>query len=65
MFTERYAFVVEVGNIDVNHAATKVLREEPNIVHLAAPVNIFGDIHGQFFDLMDMMNRTIPGLMFV
>ncbi|GAB5357360.1 hypothetical protein AAMO2058_000368000 [Amorphochlora amoebiformis] len=32
-------------------AATKVFREEPNLVCHQAPVKIIGDIHGQFHDL--------------
>eukprot|EP01102_Stenamoeba_stenopodia_P004437 TRINITY_DN14746_c0_g1_i1.p1 TRINITY_DN14746_c0_g1~~TRINITY_DN14746_c0_g1_i1.p1 ORF type:complete len:733 (+),score=153.21 TRINITY_DN14746_c0_g1_i1:248-2446(+) len=35
--------------------ATEILKKEPNLLQLKAPQLIFGDIHGQFFDLMNML----------
>ena len=28
--------------------------KESNVVHIAAPVTVVGDIHGQFFDMVEI-----------
>lgn len=36
-------------------AKTKeLLMKESNVVHISAPVTVVGDIHGQFFDLIEI-----------
>lgn len=36
-------------------AKTKeLLMQESNVVHVQAPVTVVGDIHGQFFDLIEI-----------
>ena len=40
--------------------AKEVLIEENNIVMMSSPVNIVGDIHGQFYDLVNMFNIIGP-----
>lgn len=32
--------------------------QQPNIIHLEAPLNLFGDIHGQFSDLIHFLEMT-------
>lgn len=34
--------------------AKEMLMKESNVVHIAAPVTVVGDIHGQFFDLIEI-----------
>lgn len=32
----------------------EVLMRESNVVHVSAPVTVVGDIHGQFYDLIEI-----------
>lgn len=42
--------------------ALDVLKLEPNALDLSAPVKIVGDLHGQFFDLISMLDHCgAPG----
>lgn len=34
--------------------AKELLMKESNVVHIAAPVTVVGDIHGQFFDMIEI-----------
>jgi len=34
--------------------AKEILIEEPNIQQIYSPITICGDIHGQFYDLMEL-----------
>jgi serine/threonine-protein phosphatase PPG1 len=37
-----------------------MLMKESNVVHIQAPVTVVGDIHGQFFDLLEIFNISGP-----
>eukprot|EP00041_Stephanoeca_diplocostata_P039674 m.1637434 g.1637434 ORF g.1637434 m.1637434 type:complete len:475 (+) comp25818_c0_seq1:222-1646(+) len=41
--------------ISILQAGTEILKKEPNVLDLPAPITIVGDIHGQFFDLVKLL----------
>ena len=40
--------------------AGKIFYDEPNVLELSAPIVVVGDIHGQFYDLLTLMNEAGP-----
>lgn len=37
---------------------TDIFKKEPNLVKIPEPVVVVGDIHGQFYDLVHMLNKA-------
>ncbi|KAJ3201207.1 3',5'-cyclic-nucleotide phosphodiesterase (PDEase) (3':5'-CNP), partial [Entophlyctis luteolus] len=52
---------IHEGRIKLEHAmyviknGTELLKAEPNLLDVAAPITVCGDIHGQYFDLMKLL----------
>ena len=50
-----------IFNIDQIATLTKqcmeIVAKQPNILKVSAPVKVFGDIHGQYIDLMNFFNK--------
>jgi serine/threonine-protein phosphatase 2B catalytic subunit len=39
-----------------------ILKKEPNLRELEGEIAIIGDIHGQFYDMMEMLDTLTPKL---
>ncbi|CAN4119145.1 unnamed protein product [Withania somnifera] len=54
----RRQFFLDCNEIaDLCDSAERIFSSEPTILHLRAPIKIFGDLHGQFGDLMRLFDE--------
>ena len=44
--------------IKIFELALAIFREEPNVLMIEAPCCVFGDLHGQFYDLMNLLDLS-------
>jgi serine/threonine-protein phosphatase PPG1 len=40
--------------------AKELLMKESNVVHIRSPVTVVGDIHGQFYDMLEIFKISGP-----
>jgi serine/threonine-protein phosphatase 2B catalytic subunit len=36
----------------------KILKDEPNMVRIEEPICVVGDIHGQYYDLLNLLQKS-------
>ena len=44
--------------LSIIHKAKDILSNEPNVLSINAPIKVFGDIHGQFYDLINFSDQS-------
>ena len=51
-------FVFDIDQIaSLTKQCMEIVSSQPNILKVSAPVKVFGDIHGQYIDLMNFFNK--------
>ena len=53
---DRFIFSIE-QIAELTNECKKIVKSQPNILKVSAPVKVFGDIHGQYIDLMNFFNK--------
>ncbi|TGZ82670.1 Metallo-dependent phosphatase [Ascodesmis nigricans] len=46
--------LTEEQALDILAKATEILKAEPNLLEMDAPITVCGDVHGQYYDLMKL-----------
>ena len=46
--------LAETAIREICEKSKEILMRESNVVHISAPVTVVGDIHGQFYDLLEI-----------
>lgn len=54
-----FRFNIEANTmINLANKAIPIFKAESNLLEISAPINLFGDIHGQFLDMVRFMKMT-------
>ena len=53
---QREGKLSRIDALYIIRTATKIMRAEPNIMNLSDPVTVVGDLHGQFYDLLKVID---------
>ena len=57
-FMQKEGPILKSQVMKIIQCGTAVLREEPNLVRIPEPVVVVGDINGQYYDLVHMLNKA-------
>lgn len=41
--------------MQILNSTKEILRKEPNLLRMPAPITICGDVHGQFYDVLKLL----------
>ena len=44
--------------INLSKKVTQIFKDEKNLLELTVPINLFGDIHGQYLDMVRFLKMT-------
>lgn len=48
--------LTETQALQILNATNQILKEEPNLIRIPAPITICGDVHGQYYDLLKLLD---------
>ncbi len=52
----RGGFLRREDCVRIIRQATELFRQEPNVLSLGEPLTVVGDLHGQFYDLLKVLD---------
>ena len=49
--------ITKADMVQLTLSALQIMKKEPNVLQVREPVVVVGDIHGQYYDLVHMINK--------